>query len=268
MKKIEDLYKERFNKLIIYPEDEENIKNNIIKKYTKVKRRNKIIAYSMTFLLLCIVGFGIVYADEIKDFIQNFTIFKKTDDKGNIYTKGEVEIVKEMNYDADIPEVSLEDDKNTYSLNELEELLGMKILKSPYFKIDQVEQYLTEKVNGKIAKAKFRIYNFTDSKKEGKTGTDKYNLYFEFTTKYSPDNKIDWSTSPGIEITEYYIKKLNSNAFFFKMMDIENAAKKKLYVVNFVCDNVFYTFKFDMYGKDLNEAEQLIKDILDSLSYN
>ncbi len=267
MKNYEKKFKEEFSKIFITEESMYNIKENVRKKYCKRKNRRKMVLGFSSILLVFITGFGLVYADELKTFINNFIISKHVDEKGNVYTSGKASIIKVMNYDAEIPEILEKGTGKIYNIEELEELLDFKILKSSYIKTDEIKQYYTKKVSNKIANASFTIDNFTRPTQKDDI-KNKYDLTVSFTTKYNNDNMASFNTSPGVASTEYRIKNLDTKAFIL-LINATNPQDKVSYAMaRFVYDNVNYFLKFRFLPKEQqDDAIQKVKNILNSFSY-
>lgn len=264
MKDYEKKFMNEFSKINITEESTNEIKENIRKRYTKRKIRNKTILCISSILFVFLVGFSFVYAKELKDFINRFIITKHVDEKGNEYISGKASFVKEMNYDADIPEVVERGTGETYKIKDLEKLLDMKILRSDYIKTDEIKQSLTKKVDNKIASSSFTIDNFTRPTKKEDTG-DKYNLTISFTTKYSDNNTSYFNMSPGVASKEYHIKGLDTNAYILLINVASPQDRISRAFAGFIYDNVEYFIDFRFLPKEYqNDATQIIRDVLDS----
>ncbi len=265
MKNFQKFYKNKFDKITISQTDEENIMSGIIKKYSKRKIRIKLCLSCFIIFTLCITSLSVVYAKEIMKFVKGFIIETRNDEKGNIYIKGETEFVKEMNYDADIPEIKSSSEGNSYSIDELENILNMKFLKSKYMKFNDIKQFATNKKDGKISNAAFVIYDFTQGNLDDGF---KCNLTAYFSTKYSDNNSSSFSTSPGAILEEYNIKNLNSNS---QILILNQGSKDDIItfaIAHFIYDDVGYDLRFTFTPRaKQNEALQKIKNILDSFSY-
>lgn len=267
MSKFEDFYKDSFDKVQLSQREEETMKNNIIKQYKKVKTRNRIVSYFIVVISICVVGFGIVKAEKIGEFIKDVFIRTKTDEKGNVYTHGEVTFVKEMNYDADIPEIERSIKGNMYDRSELEKLLGMKFLKSDYFKTDNVEQRATKKVDDKIAFAEFAINDFVYPKEEDTIRIGR-RMDMYFSTKYNDNHTSTFSMSPGVTTKKYFIKNLNTIATILLINHTEADENISMVITEFVYDDVGYMLWLHFFRRPTTEeGMKEIKDLLDSFSY-
>lgn len=268
MKKIDEFYKTELDKIdYLSVEEEEIIHNNIKDKYRKNQKLKKTVLGISTFLLVCLVGIGITYAEEISDLIKTFKLTTTTHDNGNTSTYAESYVRKEINYDADLPEVDSANDGGEYSIQELEEILDIKILKSDYFKNDILKQVHTRKKQGKIMGASFLLENFTDIKKLKDKTVDKYNMNISFSTKYSEDvAHSGWETGQGFKVEEYYLKNLGTVSYILSRdYDYDNLVET--YYAFIIYDDMFYDFDFKCTFKTVEEEKELIKNILDSLHY-
>lgn len=268
MKKIDEFYKTELDKIdYLSVEEEEIIHNNIKDKYRKNQKLKKTVLGISTFLLVCLVGIGITYAEEISDLIKTFKLTTTTHDNGNTSTYAESYVRKEVNYDADLPEVDSTNDGGEYSIQELEEILDIKILKSDYFKNDTLKQEITVKNDGKIAGASFVLKNFMNIKKEKNSVSDRYDMIIGFSTKYASDDVHGgWGTGQGLKVEEYYLKNLKTTSYILSSKSEQNSPLG-IYHAYLIHDNMHYTFEFFCTFKTVEEEKELIKNILDSLHY-
>lgn len=122
-----------------------------------------------------------------------------------------------VNYDADIPEYDGDSNdslKYQYSFEELENMLGIKILQSEYYKKDFINQGYTEKNNGKLARATFYMNDIT-SESNSKDGKIICDMTISFMTKYNKEKEMQFVTGfgQGGAKREFFIEKLKTTAF-------------------------------------------------------
>lgn len=262
---LKEQFKTEFEELDYSLEEEKAIKEKVFMRYRHSKARAKVILCIATIMFICLTGAGIVYADEIKDFVRGFKLSTYTKENGNTNTVGVSKIIKEMNYDADIPEVdSSSEEVYTYSILELEDLLDMKVLKNDYFKEKKFRQRSIKKVNGKIASAAFTTGG--SHKEKFDEGFFIQSASFYFVTKYSKDGgKVAWSTGSGFKPISYYVKNLDTTAYILTWKDTD---KMSIAVVNFIYDNVGYNMILHFSPiPQLQEGVEIIGDFLNKLSY-
>lgn len=268
MMNLDRKYKNRFNKLELSDQDEEDIINKIKLKYNKNQKRKKYILCFITVMIIGFLSIGIAYATEIEDFVKGFIITKTKENaegKNFTHTEGESNYRKEINYEANLPEVGTNDEGKEYSILELENLLNIKILKSDYFKTTILKQVGTVKKEGKIASASFKLENFSCTKDVSNSIADRYNMYVYFITKYADaDDKISWETGRDTKVTEYYLKNLNTTAY---ILHPKNENKMLFYTVHFIYDNVGYSFRLRITNDEIEDRKIKLKEILDSLHY-
>lgn len=253
--------KETFDNIKLSDKRSNEIMLDIInKKHKKTRMFLKPIIISSFILLFGI--FGIVHADDI---VRTFNTFRYKFN-GVDYVERKSFGTVELNYDADIPEVLPNGDiKNTYSFEEVEKKLGIKLLKSKYFKKDTLGGGSTKK-NGKIADIGFSIKNFTDYdlEKDHQRYIEMFTYSAYMKTKYSDDlNDYDFFGGAMDKPEEYYIKSLDTTAL------IITYNRGKGYHVMFDYDNVRYTLHFDFLCEPdkRDNAYKRVTDILESLHY-
>ena len=258
-------YKETFNRISLSKERSNVIYQNIILK----EKKNKIFfryAIGCTITLFVIMGgLGIVYAKEIKNFMQGLKKVQINENKVSL----ESDSLAEINYDANLPEAEVKsviDQKNgiinnNYTFRELEELLGVKLLKSEYFKTDALYQFLTKKVDNKISYAVFDLKNFTQEEKYN----DEYNMTIRIITKYNENPSGTYMEAVGFKTEEYYISSLNTTAYIFKPFN--ETISTQSWLVSLVFNNIHYDFSFRFVNKDDSYRNEQIIKILESLKY-
>lgn len=172
-----------------------------------------------------------------------------------------------VNYDADIPEYDGDSNdslKYQYSFEELENMLGIKILQSEYYKKDFINQGYTEKNNGKLARATFYMNDIT-SESNSKDGKIICDMTISFMTKYNKEKEMQFVTGfgQGGAKREFFIEKLKTTAFVVQFWPEENAYVKYCYIY-FNYENISYQFKMFIHGGNFEEQ---VKDFLNSFEY-
>lgn len=273
MKNIDKKYRNYFDSLELSLEKSDLIKKNIKDRYKKARRKNKIILSVITILLIGLISFGIVYADEIKGIVSGFTVYKTVKENGNEDFYGVTRAKKEMNYDADIPEIGSESHGVEYDIYDLENILDIKFLKSDIFKNNYVRVLNVKKENGKIAALNFDRGEFS-CKNQMKQSVCLMKQYVSFSTKYSTKERSGlWTSGSGMGVEDYEIKSLGVIAQLVTWADDEDRPlnRDKIYMqwyrVFFVYDDVCYAFMFRVgYDKDIPRVER-VKNFLEALYY-
>lgn len=270
MKNIKKRICDETNSIIPDDQRKKEIYNNIIETRNKKKFIFKPI-FATCLTILCFISvIGIVYADEIEKTFRNLVVkyIEKENEEGYKYSRTEILScgVKEINYDANISETE-EDENNNYSYDELEELLGIKILKNKHFKNNSIQQKHIETKEGKISKAGFGITNVMNIDYKNIDHTKQYefhHLSFGFRTKYATDEcDKSWYSFDKSKFEEYYIEKLDTKAVV-----INKGAGH--YTYRFDYDNIAYNLHF-MFIPSRNwteeQKEQRIQEIIESFEY-
>jgi len=272
MKNIKKRICDDINSIIPDDKRKKEIYINIIETKNKKKFIFKPVLATCLIILCFISVIGIVYADEIENTFRNLVVkyIEKENEEGYKYSKTEILNcgVKEINYDANIPIEDSEtaDDKN-YSYEELEELLGITILKNKHFKNNIIQQKHIEKKDGKISVAGFGITNVMNINYKNIDHTKQYefhHLTFGFRTKYATDDcDKSWYSFDKSKFDEYYIEKLDTKAV------VINKGFGH-YTYKFDYDNIDYNLHF-MFIPSRNwteeKKEQRIKEIIESFEY-
>ena len=156
---------------------------------------------------------------------------------------------------------------NYYKYNEIEDLLGIKILKNKQFKNNLIHQKYTDKIDGKISSAGFDITNLMNIDYKNIDHTKKYeyhHLTFGFKTKYSTDECWEsWHSGDKSKFDEYYIKTLDTYAIAINKGNGH-------YIYKFDYDDIAYNLHF-MFLPQRNwteeQKEQRIEEIIESFEY-
>lgn len=263
MKNINDFYKDEFKKIDISNEKRDEINNQIKNKYMLSQRRKKTIICLSSIFLVFIVSISIVYADEIKEFINTFKIIVTTDKDGRkiIQAKSD-DYRKIINYDADFREITPSESKNSkeYTLSEIEKMLNIKVLRSNFLKNYTTKQFALTKESGKIATAQFIIPNALTEKKK------KIQMRFSFVTKYYPDESYSgWKSSDSLKNSKYFIENLKSDAYILTINGEMGTIGH--YNILLIYDDILYNFTITIIEENQEKQKQFVEDFLNSLSY-
>lgn len=256
------------NKIQLSEKKKEEIYMNTIENLNRKNKKYyfKPILFATIICVFVLIGtLGTVYAEEIKEAINTIFIKRTHDDDSN-YTKLEADTLVEINYDADIPEynpqVSYEKEGKDYSYEELENLLGIKLLKSDLFKKKLLYQEKTDKLNGKISSVWFSIKDFMESSQKF---DGIYDMNISFLTQYASEEEKNSPLFQGIgsyEEDQYYINSLNTTAYFIKS---HAGHDSQSWSVMFIYQNVYYRFSFDFMREDHASMQEEVINILESL---
>lgn len=260
-KNIEDIYK-KYNEKIMPSEKMDNrILNNTIYK----RRYNSYFKYSLivvcALLIVSITSLSIAYADELKYFVEKYFIKTiKTSStnspfKNNDFNFFVVTALKNVNYDAELPEVDGQrirfEDKPIIKMNELEEKLQTQFL---HFNGNQNQDVMIiglEKVNNKIGSGDFDISLKTDNKK---TVGITMSFITEYTELYKEGFPIEFNTmhDSSITLTEHS-EKLNTDIYYIVgTTNKENYETRETYnQAMFVYDDVRYFIHGNRITKNL-----------------
>lgn len=269
--------KKEYNEFISLVNVSEKLDQKVL---DKTINKKKTINYLKPVLISCAVIIvsimGIVYADDI---IKTFNTLRYNYNKEANRTEIHSDAIAEINYDADIPETERgkfdELELGNYTYEELEKLLGIKLLKSKLFKNNTIHQYITRKVDNKISSASFGISNLMNYDFKSKYNLpddwhdEIFEMTFSFKTKYyekeltnSALNDTKFWISGYPETEEYYIKNLNTSALIIIFGFGKNC------IIQFDYDNISYYFDFKFLGHyDPDSVYYRIEEILESLSY-
>ncbi len=262
-------YKNMMDKIQLSERKKEEIYMNTIENLSKKNKKHyfKPILITSIICLCAIIGtLGTVYAEELKETIQKIFI-KRTHDEEKNYTKLETDDLAGINCDADIPEYNPQSSDEmgkgiNYSYAEIENLLGVKILKSDLFKKTMLYQEKTNKQDGKITFAWFSINDFMISPKKF---DGIYNMNISFLTSYASEEEKNDPLFEGrgsFNEEEYYLSKLNTMAYFIKKHDGHDTQS---WDVIFMYNNINYRFSFDFMREDHESMRDEVIQILESL---
>ncbi len=262
MRNINDYYKEEFSKIDISEDESKIISQKIQNKYTAYQKRKKTFKYISSIFLVFILSISIVYADEIKEFINNIKITTTVNKEGRktIEAKSE-DFRKVINYDANLPEIDPQKGENSkdYLISEIEEMLNTKILKSKILKTDKIKIYSLTKENGKIASAHFIVNGVLDDK------IKKIDMHISFATKFYPnDVYVGWKSSDSLKNENYYIENLKTDSYILTLNT--EMRRNGYYDILFVYDNIAYRINIIIVDNPDNRRP-ILEDFLNSLSY-
>ena len=253
MKDIKNNLKKDFNYIDLSDESKNNILNNIYCNYNKYKKRRNIILSFSLVLFICLIGFGVSYADEIVDY---FKVKEVTCKNGVTSTIGQAkDIRKVINYDANIPELTPDDENIVYKYSEIEKLLNTKLVKSTFEPSETLNLYNCQKESNKIAALNFRV---------PRDNNRRYNMYISLITKYyKGESTIEWNTKNNLMSNGFLIKNLNTKAYILQFRGEEWTSST--YQITFIYDNVLYWVVYSPRTIDKEERKEQIMNFLDSL---
>lgn len=273
MKNFNKKYKEFINSINLSDNDYQEIKKNILLNNPK-KFSFKLKYALLLFLMLFISVFGIAFAGEIKQKVNNY-IFKINEQKStNIYNKEEIISIpmlqvknfKELNYYAEIEAKEQNTDIiKTISIDELEDKLKIKILKSYHLKNNNLNIHYLEKIDNKVAGGLLVIndaFKITNKK-------SKINFDIQFNTKFSqmyPDGFPLLMGATPFDTKDLIIKKYLSNLetevyFFSTKKDIDDNNIVPQMSATFIYDDIAY----ELSGTQV--SRNILLEILETLKY-
>lgn len=246
------------------------LENSIIDKAYKKRLINcEKLAFISSIILVIVLGTGVVFAEDIKEFVRTFWVSKEINEDGFEIFKGKSEnTIADINCDADFPEKKhAETKKYYYSYNEIEEKLHTKILKNNYINETEIRLMYNEKKNDKIAYIGFWVEDFTQTK-----NNERHNLQISFKTKYADNNNgYGFETGEYQFLKEYYLKNIDTNAYILYINDPErdNEGYNKNYQAYWIHNNIRYWLISEFPSSyTCEKAEDRFKNILDSFEIN
>lgn len=279
MKRLESQYKKHFDNIDWSSEKEESLKISIINGYKKKQRKRKILYSIVIIFSILLVGTGVTYADDIKESINNIVakIRNEKTPSGVPYTnyRIESEARKKLNYDAKLSEpkctkfvdeyLGISDNDECYSIytyEELEDALGIKILKNDLFKHNEFILKRLSRVDGKISFIELQMINPMDAKKNSTEITD-INFTIYMRTKYHKSkNNTLWggNYSSKDNVREYIIQNLKNKAY-------GNTAGSFGRNVFLVHDDIAYRLKMFVGGENIKTPDKEVQRILEAFHY-
>ena len=240
MKKFENMYKKYMDNVELSNNELNIIKDNIINKNSK-----KFIfkpAY-ITPILICIVAVGLISVSATS-IVKHFNV--TIEDR-----EGEKEVYKnalsDAKIDLDVTSDILKKD-SYYSSDDIENLLGIKILKTKKIKTNMFKLTNLIDKDNKIAVANF--WNVNDNKSN--VALDDISFAFEINTKYS-DKNPELSVVGSTDLENYYIKSLDTEAVIIYS---KNTAGPLL--SNFVYDNITYSIELDKAFYSVDDLHEIL----------
>lgn len=280
MSKLDNDFKNEFNNLEF---DSDKIQKQIMIKYNNHKKTKKITVSIISLLMLTLVGFGIVYAQEIGEVINDIFIRKtiKQDKEGNsqeykdIITKNNINIdldyqFKDVQIEYDSyngPTSENDTDFQILTYDELKNLFKVNIVKSKLIKRNAVFTKSSRKTNGeqfiwfKMPNI-LQDYSYRLPKKS--IGTFNDNVTYVTLEMYVNLNSTEEHTYASFIEDEFAtpyeeirIDNLNTKAIYFK--------ERKHRSVLFTYDGITYKYRIMDYFSDDDTFDKKVKEFINSL---
>lgn len=276
MKNYNKVFKQEFKDVAPTEEQSNRMLNNILNGKSHKNMYLKLSVAISSIVILCF--FGITNANDIKKTFNSLIInYQETrDDDGNKYIElvTSYDGVLEINYDANLPEISswvdaFEKGGITYFSNhDWELLLGVKLLKNKIFVQGYNINVLRKNLDNKISYAKlyesYDLYSEEHTTDENKL-IEHLGLSLQFKTKYyEEENDFNISIREYYDSKNYYIENLDTTALVVRLDE-----RARHYLVIFSHNNIRYSFYYDNYASEVSEEESLkrVHEILDSFEY-
>ena len=280
MNKLKQEYIDNISNIVLTDERNDYLRLETIKQYKKRKKKNRIMFSLIMIFSILLIGTGITYAEEIKDgiskVITKITNLKTQNDSYYTNYKLESEARKKLNYKANLNEPrcqrsfnlfeNISDDDAcyfAYTPEELENVLGIKILKNDFFKDNRMLLTKVSRTDGNISYIKLHMPNPMNTKFGVRNQTAVW-LDVAMRTKYN-DKNIDtvWEANVSSEnnIHEYYIKAINEKAY------ATYVSPKSTQNIIIIHDNIAYRLKVHMGTDDSNDPFGTVQKILDGFHY-
>lgn len=289
MRNLKEEMQKEYKNVDISDEKSDVIFNNILNIHNKKKKTKVVLFNTSLVLIIMIFGFGIIYADEIKENINIFIskVTHKNDANNNYTLRLESIVRKELTFDAKLDEPKCVDKMDriygirnskcysTYSSNQLNDLLGVRLLNSNNSKLKDYTLYkVLRDENNNIKHLDFRIANiFQIMPENGNKYQNQEGLLVSLRamilTKYYTNDNIYWdySVDKDAHIEEYYINSLKTKAYITDYKeDKADLLDKERKIVLFTYDSIVYRLDItSLYSK--NDTIKNIYSLLESLTY-
>ncbi len=271
MKKLNDSFNNTFDNISLSKEKSNDLNIKILNGYKKRKKQKRIVLSVILLLNIMLISTGVVYANEIKEMINNLVSRKYSDKNSNnpvrfyAFSKSK----KILNYDANLKEFNCEisdadsvpknDKCFYYSYEELEDKLSIKLLKSNLFEKKHFLIKNLKRVDGKIASLNLELIKPINNKKLDGNINLKLRIYIN--TKYLVDTEIPLNEE------EYNIEEMKSiyyiNNLKVPVYGVDYGWVKKIW---FEYDSALYALDIYSSNQKLDSNEE-VKNILESLHY-
>lgn len=258
MKKIDKMAKKFFDELSVSEIKKNDIYDNIVNKKEKYKFHHLVTAVSCCFILLIGI-FSVVYAEQIGDVFNTLKVKyleKIVDDKKYIVPDVKSDSQAVINYKADLVK------DMSYSYDELNDKLGINILRNSLFKKNDFTITCNEKKDNNIGFLVLKMDNAFDEQPKYKGGYYREVILVRFeviiATKYA-ERKAGRTYSYFTKSEEFYINNLNTKAILIRM---NGDYSDNMWEVRFDYNNISYHLSF-IFATSGNHREELI-NILNS----
>lgn len=258
MKKIDKMAKKFFDELSVSEIKKNDIYDNIVNKKEKYKFHHLVTAVSCCFILLIGI-FSVVYAEQIGDVFNTLKVKyleKIVDDKKYIVPDVKSDSQAVINYKADLVK------DMSYSYDELNDKLGINILRNSLFKKNDFTITCNEKKDNNIGFLVLKMDNAFDEQPKYKGGYYREVILVRFeviiATKYA-ERKAGRTYSYFTKSEEFYINNLNTKAILIRM---DGDYSDNMWEVRFDYNNISYHLSF-IFATSGNHREELI-NILNS----
>lgn len=272
MSKLDNDFKNEFNNLEF---DSDRIQKQIMIKYNNHKKTKKITVSIISLLMLTLVGFGIVYAQEIGEVVKSLFAVKTNYTDGN-GIEHEVFDLKSKDYiefndnlELDEPNCKTKSiwksvSKDTegcefYSDTDIEKMLGVKLIKS---NLDLKKDYLLKSVRkteeDKISLVSFKkldFYNDYENEKE-----DVPYVSFWITARSS-----EWGNDTLTRIKEEQyeeVKKIKIDNINVEGYLLSGRRSRRIYIVY---DKLTYTIDIVSNARIISDLDKEVENLINSL---
>lgn len=270
MSRFETQYKKTLSKVKLPEKDFEEVKVKILS--SKEKRFFFKVRYAiLAIILLVLLSACTIYHEKIEKIFQGYVFGTEKGETTNPNTGEplEYEFFRAYFRDTfDIPEnlPFTENDKGKeYYYSELENILGVEILKSPFLDKDYFKLNGIKFNDGKISSMGFLMGEEAPSGNE-----EKISLRFSFNTQYSREEereKTVYAISGCYTFSEYHIESLDTDAFIIEHSCGTRPEWTKVLITEVQAN---FSYKGIAYKVVLNKKDYKVEDfhdILDSFAY-
>lgn len=261
MKKFEKNYKSAFDKINISSEDLEDIRYTICKNKHTYKLKYALISIIVVCFCFTTVVFGKEIANKIKGFIWENGVVELPNSEEVKINAHHTKLTETIEIKNENPFDEKTDKDIKFDHDEIEDRLGIKILKNPY-----INKYIINTLNYNDSKCSTISF---DTAQEDYYKQDDYwyiQIRFMLRTQYASEKEKNQSygISTKGEIKKYYIKNLDVNADVHLFQTTSQENSPAIATANFIYNGIAYSVRM---MKRNYKAEDLY-NILESFTYD
>lgn len=218
MKKFEHNYKLAFKNIKLPKPEATDIKNNILSSNTKYFKPQFILLLS-AILLFC--GVTIVYGKEIVNILEGLKWTTEVPQHPELDTNSNYYVSHYKDYIEikDKNSFTKKDIGNEFSYSEIEDKLGIKLLKSSFLNKNEFKLHFVDFHDSNISKVGFTMNN--DPVKLNKENQEEnlrfsFKLWTQFSTEEERNTPSQYLNTELYKMTTYHINSIDTDAYIFE----------------------------------------------------